>query len=372
MARIVQVLGDGRPGGGTTVVFDLCRLLAARGEEVTILTQRSSRLAREAAEAGLTVAEIDFSRRYRTPAAALAIGRALRPIGPAVVHAHGARAGLPVALLPRSLVGRLIYTVHGFHYRRKPPVMRRLAWLSEALCLARADCAIFVSDADFTHAKSAGLLQRSREHRVIKNAVSVETDGLTGREQIYDIAFLGRLHFQKNPLILAEIISAMRPLRPRLCVIGGGALEGELRSRIDHAGLRGQVTFCGECPREAALQILSACRVLVLPSRWEGHPIALIEAMHLGLPAVASDIPGNADIVADGATGYLVPAEDVAAYADRLKRLLEDAPLRAAMGQEAQRRAARDYSVDRMLRAHLHVYSAGPTAECQLVPGGPT
>ena len=372
MARIVHVLGDGRAGGGTTVVFDLCRLLKQQGEAMTIVTQSGSRLAREAGAGGLSVVELDFSHRYRTPVVAVALGRALRQIRPAVVHAHGARAAAPVALLPRALAPRFIYTVHGFHYRRKPPPVRQLAWLSEAFCIARAGCTVFVSDADFAHARSAGLLSHSREQRVIKNAVSVEVDTLADRPKVYDIGFLGRLHFQKNPLILAEILKALRPLRPSLCVIGGGALAGELRSRLAAAGLSDQVTLCGECDRATALRTLSLCRTQVLPSRWEGHPLALIEAMHLGLPVVASDVSGTAEIVAEGETGYLVAAEDADAYADRLRRLLADPVLREKMGQEARRRAARDYSLDRMVRAHLEVYTAAPAEAYRLIPGAPT
>ena len=372
MARVVHVLGDGRAGGGTTVVFDLCRLLKQQGEAVTIVTQCGSRLAREARASGLVVVELDFSRRCRTPFAAIALGRALRQIGPAVVHAHGARAAAPVALLPRALLRRFVYTVHGFHYRRKPPPQRQLAWLSEAFCIARADCTVFVSEADFAHARSAGLLSRSCDQRVIKNAVSLDIDSLADAAKVYDIGFLGRLHFQKNPLILAEILQAMRPLRPSLCVIGGGALAGELQARFAAAGIADQATLCGECDRATALRTLSRCRIQILPSRWEGHPVALIEAMHLGLPVVASDIPGTREIVAEGETGYLVAAEDADAYAERLRRLLADAALRARMGQEAQRRAARDYSLARVLRAYLEVYSAAPAEPYRLLPGAPT
>jgi glycosyltransferase involved in cell wall biosynthesis len=371
MARIVHVLGDGRPGGGTTVAFDLCRLLAAEGEAVTVVTQRGSRLVGDAAACGLPAVGIDFSRRLRTPLAALEIGRVLRHIGPAVVHAHGARAGLPVALLPHSLVGRFVYTVHGFHYRVKPPPIRRLARLAEAFCIGRADCTVFVSDADLAHAEAAQLLQRSRDQQVIKNAVSVEGVSPGANRKVYDIGFLGRLHPQKNPLILADILAAMRPALPSLCVIGDGALRSKLESRIDRAGLSAQVAFCGECDRATALRFLASCRTLVLPSLWEGHALALIEAMQLGLPAVASDVAGNDEIVVDGQTGYLVPATDAGAYADRLKRLLNEAGLRSRMGCEAQRRAARDYSPERMLRAYKQVYSASAAEDRRLARGAP-
>jgi glycosyltransferase involved in cell wall biosynthesis len=370
MARVVQILADGRPGGGTTVVLNLSRQLAAQGTDIFIVTQRNSYLAAEASVAGLTVIELDFSSRIRTPLLAAQISSLLHQLDPSIVHAHGARAGLPVSLIPRRGARRFVYTVHGFHFLHKPPVLYRLARSAEAFCIARADCTVFVSDADFAISKGSHLLRRSRAQRVIKNAVTVDPSSMAG-PKVYDIGFLGRLHSQKNPLLLIDILKAMRPLRPSLCVIGGGALETELRSRIIREGVDGQVTLCGECGRATALKILSSCRTLVFPSRWEGHPLALIEAMHLALPVVASDIPGNDEIVVEGETGYLVSKHDAGAYAHHLKRLLGDPVLRSSMATRAQRLATEDYSIGRMLGDHLDLY-AGAVAAPQRASQGAT
>jgi glycosyltransferase involved in cell wall biosynthesis len=150
----------------------------------------------------------------------------------------------------------------------------------------------------------------------------------------------------------------MRPLKPTLCIIGGGELEGSLRSRVDREGLDDQATFCGEPDRTEALQTAASCRILVLPSVAEGHPIVLIEAMHLGLPAAASDVTGSNEVIVDGETGYLVPASDVAVYADRLTRLLVDPTLRNRMGGNARRQVKTpEYSPSKMLAEHLAIYA---------------
>jgi glycosyltransferase involved in cell wall biosynthesis len=356
MTGIVQILGDGRPGGGTTAVLDLSRLLAERGEEVAILTQVDSYLIDQAAKYGVSAFGVDFSRRRRALAAARQIRRHLRRLRPVVVHAHGLRAGLPTALLPRRKAWRLVYTVHGFSFPSKLPAVRQLTLGSEAFCMARADCTVFVSDGDFSLAGRCHLLAMSRDHRIIRNAVLVEP-GIAAPIKRYDIGFLGRLHPQKNPLILVDVLVAMRPLRPQLCVVGGGALEPSLRARIEAEGLGDQVTLCGELDRARGLRMISACSVLLLPSRSEGHPITLVEAMHLGLPAVASDISGSNEIIVDGETGYLVPVQDVAAYAERLTRLLADAALRRRMADNARRRLLlEEYSIGRSVAAHLAVY----------------
>jgi glycosyltransferase involved in cell wall biosynthesis len=358
MTGIVQILGDGRPGGGTTAVLDLSRLLTARGEEIVILTQADSYLVAQAARYGVSTIGIDFSRRRRALPAAMEIRRHLRRLQPTTVHAHGLRAALPTALLSRGSARRLVYTVHGFSFPLKPPAVRQLTLGSEALCMARADCTIFVSYGDLSLARRFHLLAMSREHRIIRNAILMES-GIAPGSKRYDIGFLGRLHPQKRPLMLVDILVAMRPLRPTLCVVGGGALEPLLRARIEAEGLGDQVALCGELDRGEGLRMISACDVLLLPSRSEGHPITLIEAMHLGLPAVASDVPGSNEIIVDGETGYLVPAHEVAAYAERLTRLLADASLRRRMADNARRRVLLDeYSADQSVAAHLAVYRA--------------
>lgn len=356
MARIVQIIGSGRPGGGTTAVLSLSRLLAAEGNQVIIFTHKDSYLSEQAATAGLDKVGFDFSRRRRTVSIATRISQQLQRLDPAVVHAHGARAALPAALIPRRNGWRFVYTVHGFHFLQKPPILRQLARSAEALCISRADCTVLVSDGDFAIAQRLGLLRRSKEFRLIKNAVTVDCDHEQS-DKLYDIGFLGRLDKIKNPLLLIDVLKALRPLRPTLCFIGGGELESALKARIDREVLGTQVTLHGECSRPEALRVAASCRVLVLPSHKEGHPVALLEAMHLGLPVVASDIPGIKEIVVDGETGYLVPALDIAAYVNRLTRLLADASLRHRMKENAQRRVQRDYSVSSMLDRHLEVYA---------------
>lgn len=361
MATIVQVIGDGRPGGGSTAVLTLSLLLAERGCDVVIVSHEGSDLIEQARHAGIRTYGVDFSRRLYTVPIAANLYRRFGELKAAIVHAHGARAGLPVALAARRGTAarpkRLVYTVHGFHFLQKPLGVHQLARAAEALCIAQADCTNFVSDGDRITAERQGLLKRARAHKTIKNAVLVD-ERLASSEKTCDIAFLGRLSPDKNPLLLIDILKAMRPRRPTLRVIGGGPLEAELRARIVREDLQAQMVLHGEQPRAQALRLAATCRVLVLPSLREGHPIAPIEAMHLGIPVVASAVSGTNEVVVDGETGYLVPARDAGAYAAALGRLLDDERSIAAMGENARRRA-REYSPERMLAAHLELYGIG-------------
>lgn len=357
MSRILQIIGDGSPGGGTTAVLTLTQLLSEQMKEITLATQEGSYLAKEARANGLTVVGLDFSRRSSTGHLAFQLGRLFQDCDPSVVHAHGARAALPIALASIAIPLHLVYTVHGFHFQHKNPVSRQLARAAEAFCISRADCTVFVSDGDREIATASGLLGRARAYRIIKNAVCLGATSAPLRGS-YDIGFVGRLHPQKNPLILVDILKMMRPMRPTLCIIGGGELACELQSRMLREGLDEQVTFHGECDRREALQALSSCRTLILPSRWEGHPIILIEAMHLGVPVVVSNIPGSDEIVRHGQTGFLVPADNAGGYAECLTRLLGDDALRAQLAAAAREIAHIEYSPVRLLNSYLEVYDA--------------
>jgi glycosyltransferase involved in cell wall biosynthesis len=125
-------------------------------------------------------------------------------LAPLAVHAHGARAALPTALAARG-AWRFVYTVHGFHFPLKPPVVRQVARSAEAFCIARADCTVFVSDGDVALAMRSRLPPASGKFRLIKNAVDLECDVLDTSKR-YDIGFAGRVHPQKNPLILVDIL----------------------------------------------------------------------------------------------------------------------------------------------------------------------
>ncbi len=353
--RMLKIVGDGSPGGATTVVLDLSRKLAERRIPIVLASHHGSYIIAEATRLGIETLELNFSARSRTGQNALALMHYLRHAGrQTIVHAHGARAALPAALVPRRLHAGMIYTIHGHHYRQKEGIFRDLAWRAERFCIRRSGAVVFVSRGDEQIAKEDHLLRPRDPYEVIYNGCPIsEPDEATPR---FDVAYLGRLVPDKNTIILPDILLAMRPARPTLCIIGGGEVEAALRDRVERAGLSDQVTFLGILPHRDALRRLAQARVMIFPSRWEGLPVSIIEAMHRGIPVVCSDIPGNNELITDGATGYLVQFDDVNAFANRLRRLITDESLRRSMGAHARQKARDEFSLDRQVRSHLSLY----------------
>jgi glycosyltransferase involved in cell wall biosynthesis len=96
--------------------------------------------------------------------------------------------------------------------------------------------------------------------------------------------------------------------------------------------------------------------VFVLPSRFEGFPLVLVEAMLAALPVVATDVGSVSESVVDGETGLLVPAEDAAALARAIRELLDDRPRSQEMGRRGRERAHNQFSVAGMAKAYLALY----------------
>jgi glycosyltransferase involved in cell wall biosynthesis len=123
----------------------------------------------------------------------------------------------------------------------------------------------------------------------------------------------------------------------RLVLVGSGPLEGELQKQAAELGLAAHVLFTGM--RNDVFDLLAAFDVFTLSSRFEGLPIALLEAMATGVPPVATRVGGIPEVVTDGVDGSLVEPGDPAALATAIGKLLADDEARAAMGRRAVERA---------------------------------
>jgi len=117
-------------------------------------------------------------------------------------------------------------------------------------------------------------------------------------------------------------------------------------------GIQDRIQFAGWQSREQLLPYYQEANMFVYPSRHEGMPNALLEAMSAGLPTVASRIAGNEELIDSGKNGYLVESENIDALKNALAKLIQDAALRKKMGGHASSKTKREYSWDAVGEAY--------------------
>jgi glycosyltransferase involved in cell wall biosynthesis len=155
------------------------------------------------------------------------------------------------------------------------------------------------------------------------------------------------LLLEAAPLVLARVPEA------RIAVVGDGPLGAELRTRAAALGLDDRVRFFPFVP--PASRQLRSVDVYVLPSDWEAMSIGLLEALACGVPQVATDVGGSAEVVTDD-TGILCPPGDAAALADAVTALLADPARRQRLAEGSRRRHADGFTLPRMLGETAAVY----------------
>jgi glycosyltransferase involved in cell wall biosynthesis len=165
---------------------------------------------------------------------------------------------------------------------------------------------------------------------------------------------VGRLESDKNPLLLPEVLAALRQDDPHwtLDVVGDGELRGAVRRRADELGVSSALELAGYVPHGSELRAAYRRSHLFLHvSLTEGLPQVLVEAAASGLPIVATEVGSVRDALADGAAGLLVPPRDADACARACIRIRDDAALRRQLieaGLAEARRQTMDAQLDRL------------------------
>lgn len=256
---------------------------------------------------------------------------------------------------------RMLLTVHGPYTAYGPGAAQRAKrWLRHfvermASRDARVGRIVTVSDAIQQYIRSdIGI--PARKLQTIHNGIAGIGYHPLQYQGTVRLITVGRLAAVKNHALMLDALAdcARRDRRLPLTVVGDGPLRAELEERVRELGLDGQVEFLGF--RNDIAELLAAHDLFLLSSDYEGISIALLEAMRLGLPAVATRVGGIPETIVDGETGVLAPPRDARAYADALLRLAGSAELRWRMGAAAQRHFGAEFHEDRVLGKYLALY----------------
>jgi glycosyltransferase involved in cell wall biosynthesis len=256
-----------------------------------------------------------------------------------VLHAHGIRAG---AVAAASLLGRrdrrpvLVVSWHNAVLGSARRV--RLARLLERQVARRADLVLAVS-ADLTqHLQALSNTRVSRDvvaaptRHAVRTAAEVRAE-LGVAEPGRLVLAVGRLHAQKGFDVLVAA-SSLLPADVLVAIAGEGPVRAALEQAVNATGVG--VRLLGH--RDDVADLLGAADVVVMPSRWEGWPLAAAEVLASGRPLVATAVGGLPELVGDAA--LLVPPDDPAALASAISQVLDDAATASSLSAAACRRSA--------------------------------
>jgi glycosyltransferase involved in cell wall biosynthesis len=339
---ILQVTHQGGPAGSTQSIFNLSQHLALRGHRVLVGCREDVLLARLARAAGLGLVPLDFGPLARR---ARALADALRRERVDVVNSHTTldRRALAWLRWRRRLPQALIVT------RRTMPRTSSLELVAIGLT---ADRTVAVSGA-------VARALRRRLHpgarlAVVPNGIDLSRVDAAPppRELAAARAALGALDGRpvvvvaarrKDQPVLVRGLAALE--RPVVLALVGVEPDAELRAACATVPPRHRVAIVPFTEHPLPFYHLAA--LAALPSRIEGLSQALLEAMALGLPVVASNAGGNPDLVLAEETGLLVPPLDPAAWARALDRLLGDAALARRLAHAGRELVRREFTLER-------------------------
>lgn len=238
--------------------------------------------------------------------------RVIRDQRPDIIHAHDMRASFIAALSSGKIP--LVSHIHNNSFDSRGLSIKSILYLFAAI---KAKHIFWVSQSAFNGYAFHKLFHKKSS--VLYNII--DTDALYERMNAdrntydYDIIYVGRLTYPKNPQRLMFVFQKIVEHLPnvKIAVVGSGDLEDETKKLCKELDLQTNVEFLGF--QSNPLKMLHDSKVMIMTSRWEGTPMCALEAMALGVPIVSTPTDGLKDLVINGETGYLCEEDELLASA---------------------------------------------------------
>ena len=288
---------------------------------------------------------------------------------PDIIHTHTAKAGtlgrlagmlfkVAYVLRPTSYHLKLVHTFHGHvlhsYFGRIKSVL--FIWIERFLAIF-TDRIIAVSE---SVKKDLTALKVACPHKIVtiplglelEKYLNIENNGL-GTRDYKSVGIIGRLVPVKNHKMFLNCAKKVKDTlglaqRIKFLIVGDGPLRQELETYAERLGIKENVNFTGWI--KDLDKIYSKLDIAVLTSLNEGTPVALIEAQAAGLPCVAINVGGVANVVEEGKSGFLIPGQDIERFSQALIRLLNDSALMKSMGEYGKNKVKDKFSKERLFK----------------------
>ncbi len=276
-----------------------------------------------------------------------------------MIHCHTPAASVIVRVVARIYCVEkpiIIYTAHGFHFYKGASIKNWLIYYPIELMLSNlTDILITMNQEDYDLAYS------KFKHPIVRYIPGVGID-LEKIDQYYKridhgfnnnpitLVSVGELSVRKNHKVVIEAVSKLKSIDIEYFIVGTGEKFDELKKLSEDLNVNDKVKFLGY--RDDVFDILSKADIFVFPSLQEGLPVALMEAMAMGLPVIASKIRGNVDLLKN--SPFLVEPSDINGYVKCLIKLI-DKDLRINIGNK-NRKLIHNYSINNVEKEMKQIY----------------
>lgn len=362
--RILTVIYEFPPigGGGGRAAYDICRELAARGHEVTVLTAHMDSLPREEIRDGIRLVRIrsrrtePFSASFQTMLSYVLAGFVpglllIWRFRPHIIHTHFAVPSGALAFALSVLTGvPYILTAHLGDVPGGVPEKTAywFGWIEPFTkpIWKRAKRVVAVSE--FT--RQLALKHYPVEIRVVPNGADFMhlVPDHVELNRPPRIVFAGRFVNQKNPLAIVRVLAALKDLDWTCSMLGDGPMFEEVKQEIEKHGMTGRFHLPGWVTPDDVLNEFSKSDILFMPSHTEGLPVVGVQALVKGLAIVASKIGGFLDLVEEDKNGFLIEVKDQAAFSNALRELLTNRE-HLLRFRRASLEKARDFDIQKIV-----------------------
>lgn len=365
--RVAYIVGTLQTGGIERSVTDWCIHLKNRTEwqpVVICVLKRTGPFLKTLEDEGIEVIEC----KLREPGFVLRLRKLLLRINPDVVHSQVAFS-MPWQVLGILLSGsrRIIFTQQNEYQNWNPLGARVRLKLYFLLFFRFIDHYTCVSEK--VRDSLCALIGKAKHNfLIVPNSVNTnlffpdKAERKQQREQlkIDETTFLAGVVARFSPqkghhyLIEAAIILKEKHVGGKILLVGVGELESEIRELVSRHGLQEYIVFYGQAL--AVHKVLQALDCFILPSLWEGMPLALLEAMASTIPVIATDVAGTREVIKHNVNGLLIPSKDPDAIAEAFIKMKNSADLRHELAQRGLNFVRETYSVDANMAAYIKLY----------------
>lgn len=262
------------------------------------------------------------------------IKRVIAEFKPDIIHAHDMYAGFKTALACGKIP--MISHIHHNAYDARHLSLKSIAYLLPGM---KAKCIFWVSESSYKGYVFHKLFKKKSEtlYNVINIDKVYEKMSLDTNTYDYDIIYVGRFSYQKNPQRLMNVFSEIAKKLPdvKIAAVGTGELEQETKELAKELHLDKNLDFLGFCSNP--LKMMHDAKLMIMTSRWEGTPMCVLEAMTLGLPLVSTPTDGVCELITNDVTGYL--SDDDTELVEKTVEIIKNAEKQKSMSAAIKERA---------------------------------